>query len=170
MDLIKSQEEKGNITLPGPQRVTKATPLPIVEFKEVPNHQTNLHTNTPMITQDDSTSSTPPYNTRQQWITRTLTQDIACQISKVKLDMTQVAWRRYPLQFLCKWASAVRDDETGNLLEYQHLLKHPKYKEVWSKSIGTKMRQLIIGGPLRKSPPRKNKMAGNLNIWSSHRS
>ena len=93
MDLIESQEEKGNITLPRPQRVTIATPLPTVELEEVPNHQTNLHTNSPMITQDAGTSSTPAYNTRQQRITCTLTQDIACQISKVKLDMTQVAGR-----------------------------------------------------------------------------
>jgi hypothetical protein len=96
-----------------------------------------------MITQDNGTSSTPAYNTRQQRITCTLTQDIAYQISKVKLAMTQVVGRQYPLQFLCDWASAVLDDKTGNLLEYQHLLKHPKYKEVWSKSFGTKMQWLI---------------------------
>ncbi len=42
----------------------------------------------------------------------------------------QAASRKYPLQFLCDFANAVLDDKTGNLLEYQHLLKHPKYKEV----------------------------------------
>jgi hypothetical protein len=36
MDLIESQEETGNITLPGPQRVTTATPLPTVELKRYP--------------------------------------------------------------------------------------------------------------------------------------
>jgi hypothetical protein len=118
MDLIESQEEERNITLPRPQRMTAATPLPTVEFEEVPNHQTNLHTNTPMITQDDGTSSPPAYNTGQQWITHTLTQDIACQISKVKLDMKQIAGRGYPLQFICNWASAVLNDRTGNLHEY----------------------------------------------------
>jgi hypothetical protein len=107
MDLNKSQEEEKNITLPGPQRVTTATPLPTVEFEEVSNHQTNLRTNTPMINQDNGTSSTPAYNTQQQRITCTLTQDIVCQINKVKLDMTQVAGRQYLLQFLCNWASAV---------------------------------------------------------------
>jgi hypothetical protein len=139
-----AQQEEENITLPGPQRVTTATPLPTKEFEEVPNHQTNLRTNTPMITQDNGINSTPAYNARQQRITCTLTQNIACQIGKVKLDMTQVAGRQYPLQFLCNWASAVLNDETGNLLEYQHLLKHPKYKEVWSKSFGTKMQRLIM--------------------------
>jgi hypothetical protein len=63
MNLIKSQEEEENIALPGPQWVTTATPLPTIEFEEVPNHQTNLHANTSMITQDNGTSSTPAYNT-----------------------------------------------------------------------------------------------------------
>jgi hypothetical protein len=43
---------------------------------------------------------------------------------------------KFPLQFLFDFASAVLDNETGDLLEYQHLLKHPKYKDIWSKSIG----------------------------------
>jgi hypothetical protein len=36
----------------------------------------------------------------------------------------------------------VLDNETGDLLEYQHLLKHPKYKEVWSQSFGKEIRCL----------------------------
>jgi hypothetical protein len=48
----------------------------------------------------------------------------------------QPASRKFPLQFLCNFASAVLEDETGDLLEYCHLLKHPKYKDVWSKSSG----------------------------------
>ncbi len=28
------------------------------------------------------------------------------------------------------------DDETGDLLVYRHLLRHPKYRDVWSKSFG----------------------------------
>jgi hypothetical protein len=48
----------------------------------------------------------------------------------------QAASHKYPLQFLCDFANAVLDDKTGNLLEHQHLLKHPKYKEVWCKSFG----------------------------------
>ena len=48
----------------------------------------------------------------------------------------QAASRKFPLQFLCNFASAILDDKTGNLLEYHHLLKHPKYKDVWSNSLG----------------------------------
>ncbi len=54
----------------------------------------------------------------------------------------QAASHKYPLQFLCDFANAFLDDETGNLMEYQHLLKHPKYKEVWSKWFGKEIRHL----------------------------
>ena len=52
------------------------------------------------------------------------------------------AARRYPLQFLCDFALAVLDEEIGDLLEYRHLLKHPKYRDIWSKSFGTETRRL----------------------------
>ncbi len=54
----------------------------------------------------------------------------------------QAASRKFPLQFLCNFAYAVLDDETGDLLEYRHLLKHPKYKDVWSQSFGKEIRRL----------------------------
>ncbi len=54
----------------------------------------------------------------------------------------QAATRRYPVAFIRDFASAVLDEETGNLLEYRHLLKHPKYKDIWSKSFGTEIRRL----------------------------
>jgi hypothetical protein len=46
----------------------------------------------------------------------------------------QAASRKYPLKFLCDLAYAVLDDKTGDLLEYCHLMKHPKYKDVWTNS------------------------------------
>jgi hypothetical protein len=49
---------------------------------------------------------------------------------------------KYPLQFLCDFTYLVLDDETGDLLEYWHLLKHPKYKDVWSQSFGKEIRHL----------------------------
>ena len=33
-------------------------------------------------------------------------------------------------------AGAVLDAETGDLLEYRHLLCHPKYQKVWIKEFG----------------------------------
>jgi hypothetical protein len=54
----------------------------------------------------------------------------------------QAASRKYPLQFLCDLAYAVLDDETGDLLEYRHLMKHLKFKDIWTKSFGTEIRRL----------------------------
>ncbi len=51
----------------------------------------------------------------------------------------QAASCKYSLQFLCDFAAAVLDDETGDLLEYRHLLRHPKYRDTWSKSFGTEI-------------------------------
>ena len=48
----------------------------------------------------------------------------------------QAASRKFLLQFLCDFASAVLDDDTMDLLEYHHLLEHPKYKDMWSNSFG----------------------------------
>jgi hypothetical protein len=54
----------------------------------------------------------------------------------------QAASLKYPLQFLCNFANAVLDNETGDLLKYLHLIKHPKYRETWSNSFGTEIRRL----------------------------
>ena len=61
---------------------------------------------------------------------------------KAPFTAQQAASRKYPLQFLCNLASAVLHNETGNLLEYHHLMKHPKYKDIWTKSFGTEIRHL----------------------------
>jgi len=52
---------------------------------------------------------------------------------KAPFSPQQAASRNYP---------AVLDDETGDLLEYRHLMKHSKYKDVWTKSFGTETRRL----------------------------
>jgi hypothetical protein len=59
---------------------------------------------------------------------------------KAPFTARQAASRKYPLQFLCNLVYAVFDNKTGNLLEYRHLMKHLKYKDVWTKSFETEMR------------------------------
>ncbi len=54
----------------------------------------------------------------------------------------QAALRQYLFQFLCDFAYAVLDNDTGDLLEYRYLIKHPKYKDTWSKSFGKEIRRL----------------------------
>ena len=61
---------------------------------------------------------------------------------KAPFSPQQAASRKYPLQFLCDLAYTVLDDETGDLLEYRHLMKHPKYKDIWTKFFGTEIRCL----------------------------
>ncbi len=92
-------------------------------------------------------NSSPAANTCLQLKVRTITQDYLFQLMDTpelpRLFTNQQAVScRYPLQFLCDFANAVLDDETGNLLEYQHLLKHPKHKEVLSKLFGKEIRRL----------------------------
>jgi hypothetical protein len=62
--------------------------------------------------------------------------------TKAAPSARQASAQKYPLQFLCNWASSILDDETGNLLEYRHLLKNPKYKDLWSQSFSKEIRQL----------------------------
>jgi hypothetical protein len=40
-------------------------------------------------------------------------------------------------------SGAILDEDTGDLLEYRHLIKHPKYRDIWLKSFGTEIRRLV---------------------------
>ena len=51
-----------------------------------------------------------------------------------KVTEKGTAARNYPLQFLCEWANAVIDKDTGKLMEYRHLLKDPRHRKRWQKS------------------------------------
>jgi hypothetical protein len=62
--------------------------------------------------------------------------------NKAPFTPAQAALHRYPLQFLCDFAYAVLDDDTGDLLKYRHLIKHPKYKDTWSQAFGKEIRRL----------------------------
>jgi hypothetical protein len=88
-------------------------------------------------------------HTRQQQRVQTLTQDVLFHMMDVRpeglpqpVKLCQAARCNYHLQFLCDFAYAVLDNETGDLLEYRHLLKHPKYKDAWSQSFGKEIRRL----------------------------
>jgi hypothetical protein len=118
----------------------QVTPSPCFEIKENDNI---AHTpqGIPQITQDKNDAS-PSANTQQQRQIRTLTQEFMLQCMKIPgykapFTMKQAALRIHPLQFLCDLAYAVLNNKTGNLLEYRHLMKHPKYKDVWTKLLGT---------------------------------
>ena len=58
----------------------------------------------------------------------------------------QAASCHHPLRFLHDTAAAILDEDTGKLLEYRHLMKHPKYKDVWMKSFAIEIRRLVLAG------------------------
>jgi hypothetical protein len=103
---------------------------------------------TPVVSQDNYVSvRSPATNTRYQCRGRTITEDILFHMMDMPtptqpFTTQQAASRKFPLQFLCDFVSAVLDDKTGDLLEYYHLLKHPKYKDVWSKFFGKEIQHL----------------------------
>ena len=58
------------------------------------------------------------------------------------------ASRKYPIQLLCELVGAVLDQDTGGLvLEYRHLLKHPKLKEAWGRGHAKEVGRLAQGLP-----------------------
>jgi hypothetical protein len=92
-------------------------------------------------------ASPPTANTCLQHQTRKIMQDFIHHLAESPLlpqpfVNQQATAHRYPPWFLSGFAQAVLDDETGDLLEYRHLLKHPKYKDVWSKSFGKEIWRL----------------------------
>jgi len=75
----------------------------------------------------------------------------AIEISGSCPSARQLASRKYPAQFISDYANAVLDDETGELLEYRHLIKRPKYKEQWGFSFGNEIGRLAQGMPGRNT-------------------
>ena len=51
----------------------------------------------------------------------------------------QAASCKYPLTFLCDFAGSVLDTDTGELLEYRHLIKHPRLKMSGNFHLGMKL-------------------------------
>ncbi len=124
---------------------TTSPPLPPLEVT-YPDLNPETPRGVPVISQDDDP---PAAHTQQQQRVRTLTQDMLFHMMDVRpkglpqpFKPRQAARCNYPLQSLCDFAYTVLDDKTGDLLEYRHLLKHPKYKDVWSQSFGKEIRRL----------------------------
>ena len=64
-----------------------------------------------------------------------------------QIDPQKAAIRKYPLQLFCELAGAVLDEETGDLLEYLHLVKHPNHKKVWGGAFSKEVGRLAQGLP-----------------------
>ena len=73
----------------------------------------------------------------------------AVEISNSCPTAAQAARRKYPITFLCDFTGSVLDKETGELLEYSHLIKHPKMKDDWRFLFGNDIGRLAQGMPGR---------------------
>ena len=73
----------------------------------------------------------------------------AMEVSDTKLTAQQIPSRRFPQQFILDYAAAVLDHETGEMLEYRHLIGRPKYKKEWGVSFGNEIGRLAQGMPGR---------------------
>ena len=51
------------------------------------------------------------------------------------------------MKMFCELAGAVLDGETGDLLEYRHLVKHPNNKKIWGGAFGKEVDCLSQGLP-----------------------
>ena len=109
-----------------------------------------------IISQDESDA--PAYSTRSR-SGRLLS---AVDVSGSCPSAHQAAQRKFPAAFWTDYAKAVLDEETGELLEYRHLIKHPKYKKDWGISMGNEVGRLAQGMPGR--------CAGTNTIYFIHKS
>ncbi len=122
--------------------------FPDFEADTCPDMDIGTLQGTPIISKDNEEDiSHPAANTQQQCQIQTLTQDYMLHMMEIPGYTTlftpqQAASRTFPLQFLCDLAYAVLDNDTGNLLEYRHLKKHPKYKDTWSNLFVNEIRRL----------------------------
>jgi hypothetical protein len=108
-----------------PTTTTTTTPMPFPPLElEYPDLNTGMLQGTPMISQDEiGNNSLLAANTCLQQKVRTITQDYLFHLMDTSelprlFTNQQAASCRYPLQFLCNFANAVLENETGNLLEY----------------------------------------------------
>jgi hypothetical protein len=108
-----------------PTTTITTTPMSVSPLEiEYPDLDTGMLQGTLMISQGKmGDNSSPAANTCLQWKVRTITQDYLFHLMDTPelprlFTNQQATSRRYPLQFLCNFANAVLDDETGNLLEY----------------------------------------------------
>jgi hypothetical protein len=140
--LTKAEPNPIPITTPRAMPTTNlTTSFPDLEIK-YPDSDVGRPRQIPVVSQDNHGSVSPPSaNTLHQCRGRIITEDFLFHLMGVPtptqpFTARQAASRKFPLQFFCNFASAVLNNKTGDLLEYCHLLKHPKYKNIWSKLFG----------------------------------
>ena len=107
-----------------------------------------------IISQDVESTDEPPQNNAPASNTRSKSRSLTQEVMLMTMEMSskattftprQAASRQFPSEFIMEYAGAVLDGATGNLLEYRHLIKDPRYKEIWGVSFGDEIGRLAQG-------------------------
>ena len=103
-------------------------------------------------------ADTPAANTRSPVGSspRSVTQEVLMTMLDISgtgamLTPKSTASRNFPAKFFTEMANAVLDGDSGELLEYRHLMKHAKYKAIWGNSFGNEVGRLAQDMPGRIS-------------------
>jgi len=62
---------------------------------------------------------------------------------QLNVSPRNLASRRFPFEMI----NAVLDKDTGELMEYRHLMKNPKYRQLYGKSYAKELGRLAQGMP-----------------------
>ena len=66
-----------------------------------------------------------------------------CDVRQQSMSARALMSRRFPKEVL----AAVLNEETGELVEYRHIIGNPKYRELWQSSYGNNFGSLSQGMP-----------------------
>jgi hypothetical protein len=143
-------EQQSQVPQPTSPKQNPAS-IPSFEVEDSTNKPTSVNGHN-IISQDED--SPPSSNTCQQCQKCMLTQDYMLHMIEIlgytaAFTPAQASCHKYPLQFLCDFAYAVLDNDTGDLLEYRHLIKLPKHKDIWIQLFGKEIRRLACWGGCR---------------------
>eukprot|EP00804_Cyclotella_cryptica_P020749 CCRYP_016588-RA/>CCRYP_016588-RA protein AED:0.03 eAED:0.02 QI:0/0/0/1/1/1/3/0/1217 len=118
-------------------------PHPVPRLPLQPPRVSPQQTKTP-LPRVSAPSSSPAYNTHSR--AHTITQETILHLlhkTGTPLTPRRAATRQFPREAL----SAILDTDTGELLEYRHLIKNPKYCTIWKNAYGKELGRLAQGIP-----------------------
>ena len=150
---VQDERQKEATTQPSnlatAQRVPTATTT--FETENKPTDQVNgKRNNVPTITQDEDETPTTTHTSNRvlRSETRSLTDEFLYNAMEFPGVATTFATNnraspKQTQQVMPDWINAVINKETGEPMEYRHLLKDPKQRERWLKSFGKEIRRLV---------------------------
>eukprot|EP00804_Cyclotella_cryptica_P003834 CCRYP_020458-RA/>CCRYP_020458-RA protein AED:0.26 eAED:0.26 QI:0/0/0/1/1/1/3/0/581 len=131
-----------------PQSNKSSSLRPLSTHKQPAAYTPRVSTTPPQMHINASPRVTPPtapaYNTRSS--VQTITQETMLHFSQLPaptVTAQRAASRMFPTDFL----NAVLNKNTGELMEFRHLIKDPKYSTTWRKAYGKELGRLAQGIP-----------------------